>query len=36
MEELLGNVYGPVSLTNCVDRAGRRHIVMLNEQEDAP
>lgn len=32
-EELLNQVYGPVSLTVCRARSGKEHLVMLNEQE---
>jgi len=35
MEELLGAVYGRVSLVSCEDRTGARHIVMLREGEDS-
>lgn len=31
MEALLQELYGSVSLTRCTDRAGRQHIIMLNE-----
>lgn len=33
MEELLSVIYGAVSLVRCADRAGRAHLVMLNEEE---
>ena len=34
MEEKLCEIYGPVSLCACTDRAGRKHIIMLNEGDD--
>jgi len=36
MEEMLSRLYGSVSLTTCRDHAGRQHIIMLNEGDDAP
>ena len=36
MEALLSELYGPVSLTSCTDRSGRKHIIMLNEGGHAP
>lgn len=32
-EDMLSQIYGPVSLSLCLDRSGKQHIVMLNEQE---
>ena len=34
MEEMLGRIYGSVSLTRCVSRSGQTYLVMLKEQED--
>ena len=34
MEAMLREIYGSVSLTACVDRSGRKHIIMLNEGAD--
>jgi iron complex transport system ATP-binding protein len=36
MAALLSQIYGPVTLTALNDRQGRRHLVMLKEQEDEP
>ena len=38
LETALSAIYGPVSLTACVGRDGRRHLVMLSEEreEDEP
>ena len=34
MEEMLSEIYGSVSLASCMDRMGRKHIVMLKEGGD--
>ena len=34
MEEMLRTVYGRVSLARCADSTGRKHIVMLKEEEE--
>ena len=34
MEQMLSELYGPVSLASCMDRTGRKHIVMLREGGD--
>lgn len=34
MEEMLCAVYGKICLASCADSTGRRHIVMLKEEED--
>lgn len=34
MEAALSEIYGPVTLTRCTDRAGKAHLVMLREEED--
>ena len=38
LETALSAIYGPVSLTACPGRDGRRHLVMLSEEreEDEP
>lgn len=33
MEEALKQIYGKITLTKCLDRAGREHLVMLKERE---
>lgn len=33
MEEALGQIYGRITLTKCLDRTGREHLVMLKERE---
>ena len=35
MEEMLSQIYGPVSLAACTDRTGRKHLVMLREGGDS-
>lgn len=34
MEEALAQIYGPLTLTRCMDRTGRSHLVLLREQEE--
>lgn len=36
MEMTLQQIYGKMTLTRCPDRTGRKHLVMLKEQEDIP
>lgn len=36
MEEMLCEIYGSISLTACRDKAGRKHIILLNEGADGP
>ena len=36
MEEMLCELYGPVSLTRCADKSGRTHIIMLHEGGNSP